>query len=161
MSKLPLFALAGMLSVAAPAAEPVVSVDYGWKSGKTFCLEQFQHAYPERRIGCETLRAEFDQFVEELETRFRSTMACEDVGFVQVGEKPEGGFYRPSQETSQKLTGAHWQLYIEFKPGPETQYWLAIEFKSGQQVLKGRGSPQQIAQSVCTAIKGQGGTILR
>jgi hypothetical protein len=94
-------------------------------------------------------------FTDRLLTKVASNPVCSTVTFV---------WYRSPTETNKAqadaIHGEHWTLGIDFTVGNPTQSWWMKQSGNHVEILKGEGTPAEIAKEVCAIVSKRGAKVL-
>ena len=125
----------------------MVWMDQGWNVDypKTRC-EQQDKLHPEPCI--EIAKNEVLDYQLQVATAFAADTTCH--GFTLTGTHGS---------TTEDITGATWQLMIDFERDEEKQSWSLVETKTGRVVGMGTEGPRETAHALCIVMGKRGGTV--
>jgi hypothetical protein len=170
------FTVAALFTVAIARAEPIIVFDSGWNRdlAVSACLP-FRKGVaqpgddPATVFDCQTAtntRGLGTQLEYEVQNKFAVTARCK--GVTVLLPELDGNFNFKGTPFSD-IRKPHWQLVLYYYPGSKAYAWALFEADSlghvadrdfrPYKMVKGEGTPAQIADEACIVVTGQGASI--
>jgi hypothetical protein len=130
------------------------AVEAGWNQCRNFgnltdgyCnSEQVKNGY----------RQEEAQFTEAFSTAFQADTACSGIALAVFRDPSDG---RSQAAKIMAESNSYWSFQVNFQPGAKVQSWAMDLAPKHTHSSSGEGNASSIARTICSIVKGMGGSV--
>ncbi len=133
--------------------KPIVTIDDWWNIDYAKNACEYRAAWGEPCTVDPV--SELRDFETALRTSFSGDPACHEVILTGFGDP----LSTPTKAASEASLKADWQLMFDFQPGASSEDWTMVRRIDSKRTM-GRGTPKEVAHSICTVVTATGGLIV-